>query len=133
MSNLDNVATRTCYVVDSSTLLIRRVFTVHRFDLVIFDCDGVLVDSERLAVRVETQILSELGWPLTESEIVRRFVGRSASYMQHDIEQHLGHAIDWDAVFEERYATIFERELTPVPGIIGALDRVTTTEVPERK
>jgi len=45
--------------------------------LVIFDCDGVLVDSERIAVRVDTGILAELGWPLGESEIIERFVGRN--------------------------------------------------------
>ena len=41
-----------------------------RFDLVIFDCDGVLIDSERLAVRTESQILAELGWPLTEAQVI---------------------------------------------------------------
>ena len=35
--------------------------------LVIFDCDGVLVDSERIAVRVDAELLAELGWPLSES------------------------------------------------------------------
>ena len=43
---------------------------VGRFDLIIFDCDGVLVDSERLAVRTEAEILTGLGWPLSEAEIV---------------------------------------------------------------
>ena len=41
-----------------------------RFDLVIWDCDGVLIDSERLAIRTESQILTELGWPLTEADVV---------------------------------------------------------------
>lgn len=85
------------------------------FDLVIFDCDGVLVDSERLAIRTEAEILSRLGWPLTESEIVERFVGRSAAYMQGDIERHLGRSVDWDAEFESRYRETFRRELVPVP------------------
>src|SRR5487761_1367032 len=63
-----------------------------RFDLVIFDCDGVLVDSERLAVRTESQILTELGWPLTEAEVIERFVGRSAIYMQAVIEEKMANA-----------------------------------------
>ncbi len=96
-----------------------------RFDLVIFDCDGVLVDSERLAVRTEAQILSRLGWPLTEADIVERFVGRSAAYMQQEIEGHLGRALDWDAEFEPHYREVFERELVPVPGVVGALDAIT--------
>jgi beta-phosphoglucomutase-like phosphatase (HAD superfamily) len=41
---------------------------------VIFDCDGVLVDSERLVVRIDALVLSKMGWPLTEKEIVERFV-----------------------------------------------------------
>ncbi len=96
------------------------------FDLVIFDCDGVLVDSERLAVRTEAEILASLGWPLTEAEIVERFVGRSAAHMQQEIEQQLGRRIDWDAEFEPRYREVFERELVPVPGIVDALDKIAT-------
>jgi HAD superfamily hydrolase (TIGR01509 family) len=99
---------------------------VPRFDLVIFDCDGVLVDSERLAVRTEAQILAGLGWPLSEVEIVERFVGRSAAHMRQEIERHLGRAIDWDAEFEPRYREVFERELTVVPGIIEALDEIAS-------
>ena len=98
---------------------------MRRFDLVIFDCDGVLVDSERLAVRTEAKILSDLGWPLTEADIVERFVGRSAAYMQLEIERHLGRGIDWDAEFEPRYREVFERELVAVPGIVEALDEIT--------
>ena len=96
------------------------------FDLVILDCDGVLVDSERLAVRTEAEILASLGWPLTEAEIVERFVGRSAAHMQQEIEQQLGRRIDWDAEFEPRYREVFERELVPVPGIVDALDKIAT-------
>lgn len=96
------------------------------FELVIFDCDGVLVDSERLAVRTEAKILAGLGWPLTQRDIVERFVGRSAAHMQQEIEQHLGRSIDWDVEFESRYRQVFERELVAVPGVIEALDGITT-------
>jgi HAD superfamily hydrolase (TIGR01509 family) len=99
---------------------------MNRFDLVIFDCDGVLVDSERLAVRTEAEILSGLGWPLTESDIVERFVGRSAAYMHGEIERHLGRDIDWEAEFEPRYREVFERELVAVPGVTEALREITT-------
>jgi HAD superfamily hydrolase (TIGR01509 family) len=99
---------------------------MNRFDLVIFDCDGVLVDSERLAVRTEAEILSGLGWPLTESDIVERFAGRSAAYMHGEIERHLGRDIDWEAEFEPRYREVFERELVAVPGVTEALQEITT-------
>jgi HAD superfamily hydrolase (TIGR01509 family) len=85
-----------------------------------------LVDSERLAVRTEAEILASLGWPLTEAEIVERFVGRSAAHMQLEIERQLGRSIDWDAEFEPRYREVFERELVPVPGIVEALGEITT-------
>ena len=92
--------------------------------LVVFDCDGVLVDSERLAVRTEAVILDGLGWSLTESEIVDRFVGRSAEYMHGEIERELGRSIDWEAEFEARYRQVFEHELVPVEGVVRALDRI---------
>jgi HAD superfamily hydrolase (TIGR01509 family) len=95
-----------------------------RFDLVIFDCDGVLVDSERLVVRAEARILSILGWPLTEADIVDRFVGRSAGYMKGEVERHIGRAVDWEFEFERRYREVFERELTPVDGVVEALDTI---------
>ena len=97
-----------------------------RFDLVIFDCDGVLVDSERLAISTEAEILTRLGWPLTEADIVERFVGRSAAYMHQEIERHLRRSIDWDTEFEPHYQEVFERELVSVPGVVGALDEITT-------
>jgi len=101
-----------------------RIHTVGRFDLVIFDCDGVLVDSERLAVRTEARILASLGWPLTETEIVDRFVGRSAEHMQREVEQAVGRPVDWETEFEPLYRQVFENELVPVEGIVQALDRI---------
>ncbi len=47
------------------------------YGLVIFDCDGVLVDSERLTVDEEAQMLTELGWPMTPDEVVGLFMGLS--------------------------------------------------------
>lgn len=96
-----------------------------RFDLVIFDCDGVLIDSERLAIRTESQILTELGWPLTEDEVIEHFVGRSSLYMQTVIEERLGRPIDWKVVFERRVREVCERELLPVEGVIAMLDELT--------
>lgn len=101
-----------------------RIATVGRFDLVIFDCDGVLVDSERLAVRTEARMLASLGWPLTEAEIVDRFVGRSAEHMQREVELAVGRSVDWETEFEPLYRQVFEDELAAVEGIVEALDRI---------
>ncbi|MFZ0664199.1 MAG: HAD family hydrolase [Acidimicrobiales bacterium] len=97
---------------------------MNRFDLVIFDCDGVLVDSERLAVRTEVEILGSLGWPLTESQVIDRFVGRSAAYMQGEIEQYLGRPIDWESEYLQKTQQVFREELVPVDGIFEALDGI---------
>ena len=59
-------------------------------ELVIFDCDGVLIDSERLAVKIDVLVLEELGWPLSEAEVIERFVGRSDRDTRAAIEAHLG-------------------------------------------
>jgi HAD superfamily hydrolase (TIGR01509 family) len=95
-----------------------------RFDLVIFDCDGVLIDSERLAIRTESQILTELGWPLTEADVIELFVGRSSVFMQTVIEERIGRPVDWHDEFERRVRDVCERELVPVEGVIAALDAI---------
>jgi HAD superfamily hydrolase (TIGR01509 family) len=96
-------------------------------ELVIFDCDGVLVDSERLAVKVDVRVLSELGWSLTEAEVVERFVGRSDSDTKAAIEAHLGRRLPagWDERYRRLCEEAFEDALAPVEGVLEALDRIT--------
>ena len=96
------------------------------FELVIFDCDGVLVDSERIAVRVEAELLAELGWPLSQAEIVERFMGRTTEYMDEAIEARLGSRLpgDWRDQFQRRYREAFAAELVPVDGVLDALDQI---------
>jgi HAD superfamily hydrolase (TIGR01509 family) len=95
-------------------------------ELVIFDCDGVLVDSERLAIKIDVQVLDELGWPLSEAEVVERFVGRSDRDMQAAIEAQLQRTLpaDWGEQVRRRYREVFETELVPVPGVVQALHRI---------
>jgi len=94
---------------------------------VIFDCDGVLVDSERLAVRIDVRVLAELGWVVTEREVIKRFMGRSDEFMRTEIEAQLGRRLpaDWDAPFRHLYRDVFASELTPVAGVVEALDQIT--------
>ena len=103
--------------------------TDRRFDLVIFDCDGVLVDSERLSIRVDLVYLERLGWAMSEAEAVERFVGRSDADMRADIEAYLGGPVpaEIDAEFERQYRQAFEEELGPVAGVAGVLDAVATS------
>lgn len=92
-------------------------------DLVIFDCDGVLVDSERIAVRVHVALGAEFGWPLTEAQVMERFVGRSAASIAELVAERLGATVaeEWRRRFEELHRVAVERELAPVDGIEEAL------------
>ena len=96
-------------------------------ELVIFDCDGVLIDSERLSIKVDVLMLRELGWPLSEEEVIERFVGRSDRDTQAEIEAHLGRALPpgWEQEFEPLYRRTFEAELAPVAGVVEALDLIS--------
>jgi HAD superfamily hydrolase (TIGR01509 family) len=95
-------------------------------ELVIFDCDGVLVDSERLAIEVDVEALRELGWPLSEAEVTERFVGRSDRDTQAAIEAHLGRKLPdgWQERQQERYRQAFAAALAPVEGVLEALHRI---------
>jgi HAD superfamily hydrolase (TIGR01509 family) len=96
-------------------------------ELVIFDCDGVLIDSERLAVKVEVAALRDLGWPLTEAEVIARFMGRSDREMHAAIEAHLGRELPggWHEQIQRRYRQAYEAALAPVAGVLDALDRIS--------
>ncbi|WP_406306970.1 HAD family phosphatase [Streptomyces sp. NBC_00885] len=93
-------------------------------ELVIFDCDGVLVDSERIAARVQVTLGAELGWPLTEDEVVDRFIGRSSASIREQVSARLGHeaaAIWWER-FEQLHHDAVDAGLSPVEGLPEALD-----------
>ena len=98
-----------------------------RFELVIFDCDGVLVDSERLAVKVDVEVFTRFGWVMTEAEMVERFVGLSDATIRRAIEAHIGRRLadDWEQEFQHLYRTAFAAELTAVDGVGEALDGIT--------
>jgi HAD superfamily hydrolase (TIGR01509 family) len=94
--------------------------------LIIFDCDGVLVDSERLSNRILSEMLTDLGLPMTPREAMRAFVGRSMSSCVEIIESRLGSKLPVDFVeeYDRRSFVRFERELRPVPGVFEALDSI---------
>lgn len=89
------------------------------YELIIFDCDGVVVDSEPLAAAAMAELLAELGRPEMAAKIMARFNGRKVAEWVGEIEQELGEPIaDWFIpAFRERSAEKFQAELKPVPGI----------------
>ncbi|MFI5547795.1 HAD family hydrolase [Streptomyces sp. NPDC051815] len=96
-------------------------------ELVIFDCDGVLVDSERIAARVQVALGAELGWPLTEDEVVDRFIGRSSASVREQIAVRLGEqtADLWDRRFALLHREAVDAGLSPVDGLPEALAAIT--------
>ncbi|MGW1374744.1 HAD family hydrolase [Streptomyces sp. NPDC002446] len=97
-------------------------------DLVIFDCDGVLVDSERICVKVDAVITADLGCAFTEAEIIEKFVGSSTEIYTAAVEERLGRRLekDWLQQYEHLYQAAFEAELTAVDGVVEALNGLTT-------
>jgi HAD superfamily hydrolase (TIGR01509 family) len=96
-------------------------------ELVIFDCDGVLVDSEPISVRLDVEMFAELGLTITPEEVIERFVGRSPEVIVQAVEAELGHPppAGWFERGEQELRRRFEAELEPVPGIAEALERIS--------
>ncbi|MDJ0771984.1 MAG: HAD family hydrolase [Mastigocoleus sp. MO_167.B18] len=99
---------------------------MHQFELVIFDCDGVLVDSERITNTVFAQMLNELGLNLTLEDMFNKFVGNSMTTCLEMIQGMLGKSVPKTFVGEYKIRTkkALESELQAVEGIKDALDRL---------
>jgi HAD superfamily hydrolase (TIGR01509 family) len=92
-------------------------------ELVIFDCDGVLVDSEPIANRILVAALDEAGLRLSLDEVMVRYVGRSMASVVALAEDELGQPLPdgfLDRVQALTFAA-FRRELRPIPGVAEAL------------
>jgi len=93
---------------------------------VIFDCDGVLVDTELISNTVLAALLTEAGLPTTLEESLRDYRGRSMESVMTLAEQRHGGPLPED-IAERYYAdvkTAFTRDGQPVPGIVEALERI---------
>jgi HAD superfamily hydrolase (TIGR01509 family) len=103
-----------------------------RYDLVIFDNDGVLVDSEPISNQLLAACLTELGHPTSYEDSIRDYMG-SAMHRVHDlVEERTGRRLpaDFDDVFHARVFAAFERELKPVVGAMDVLEKLTADGVP---
>jgi HAD superfamily hydrolase (TIGR01509 family) len=106
---------------------IPHVVTTARVELVIFDCDGVLVDSEQLACSVHARMLASAGIVVSPEQIQRRFTGSTDRAMYAALEEELGRPLPAGhaelTAAEMRAA--FQRELSPVRGVADALARMS--------
>ncbi len=98
------------------------------FDLIIFDCDGVLVDSEIIAAQVESRLLTDAGYPISTEEMGERFSGMTWKNILLDIEREA--SIPLSASLLEKSEKLLdarlERDVKVIDGVKLALSRLTT-------
>lgn len=87
--------------------------------LIIFDCDGVLVDSETLGNQLLRDVIAEMGWELSLQEVLRRFKGRSMVDIWREVGEQIGRPVTVaeDRDHRHRQLQLFRERLLPVPGV----------------
>jgi HAD superfamily hydrolase (TIGR01509 family) len=102
--------------------------------LVIFDCGGVLIDSEALCDRVVSAALRDAGWTVSGAECHRLFLGLTFPDIQAAAEARLGRALgnEWVGTVVERVAQVMAQEAEPIPGAREAIEAVGAMGLPFR-
>ncbi len=100
--------------------------------LVIFDCDGVLVDTERVANRIMAEMVSALGYPITGPQCQQRFMGRTLESVKEMVEELTGNPLpsDWPDQVRERDLEAFRAGVPAIQGVAGVLDDLDRRGVP---
>ena len=99
---------------------------LQNYALVIFDCDGVLVDSELIANKILANALTKEGYHCTFQESIIKFVGRDLQAIQQQVQHELGRRLSESFTTDLRLETVraFTENLKPVKGIESALKRI---------
>ena len=97
-----------------------------KFEAILFDCDGVLVDSEAITNGVLCTMLNEAGWVLAPDECMRLFIGKTVRSEAARIQAHTGKPLTdaWMAAFYERRNVRLEAELQAIDGALDAVAAV---------
>jgi len=101
---------------------------VKNYELIIFDCDGTLVDSEPLTNRVIAEMIRGYGLPMSTDKCLDLFAGKTIGHIT-DYIRGQGQDIDndnFETDYRRRCESIFREELQPIPGVI---DLVTSLEI----
>lgn len=93
---------------------------------VIFDCDGVLIDSEAISMGLDQRLLAEHGAVISEAEMHRRFVGKTFQAMIDEVEAETDVRFppDLEARKDALMLDLYRRQLKPIAGVPEMLDRV---------
>ncbi len=102
--------------------------------LVIFDCDGVLVDSEGPANRVVAEAITALGWPMTTEQSCALFIGLRLSDIPAVVEAQIGRPVPpgWVNALRDRMIETLSEEVEAMPGAHDALRATTALGLPYR-
>ena len=97
------------------------------WDALIFDCDGVLIDSEILVCRIAAEELTALGYTISTQDVIRRFAGRPEHEMREEIESEWGQSVPdiYRTNVNARTVNAYGTELKIMPGMHEALDQIT--------
>lgn len=98
-----------------------------KYQAILFDCDGVLVDSERITNGVLREMLTDMGWKLSEAECMKHFIGHLVQDQGELIKKHTGQQIDdaWIEAFRIRRNQALHASLTAIEHIHEALKAIT--------
>lgn len=101
-------------------------------ELVIFDCDGVLVDTEPVSNRVLAEAIGQAGVSMSIEEVTEAFAGMRLEDIAAAVEDRLSEKLpgDWVAAFEERRAVEFRKGVDAIPGIADALASIKAAGIP---
>jgi HAD superfamily hydrolase (TIGR01509 family) len=96
------------------------------FDLVIFDCDGVLVDSEVISCRAHAETLTRHGYPITPEQVLKRFLGVSDREARLAIEKEIGRSLPDDLEAQVKAATLkfYAGDLQAIANVGDAIDAI---------
>lgn len=103
-----------------------------RYDLVIFDNDGVLVDSEPISNTILAGYLTELGHPTSYEDSLRDYMGAAVHRIHDIVMERTGQTLpaDFDDTLHARVFAAFERELVAVDGVTDVLEKLVADSVP---
>ncbi len=99
---------------------------IRNFDLIIFDCDGVLVDSEVISCRVHADVLTRHGYPISAEQVRQRFLGRTTHDATVEIERQLGRPLGETYDLERQTALLaaLADKVEAIPHVHDALDAI---------
>ncbi len=98
----------------------------------IFDCDGVLVDTEHVANQLLSRLVTEAGAPLSYEQCRKRFLGKSMKTVQAEVEELAGRSLpeDWHQMVRDESIKLFAAGIEAVPHVKGQIERLRDDGMP---